>query len=263
MKKPDSIQILIPNPCNEVWDKMSDTSNGKFCHSCQHAVIDFTRFTDAQLYNFTIAHKDEYICGRFRQSQLNRVIPIPPQPHSRLYRLVIAAGLTILALVPMNNAKARFQPPYTVAHTVAADAEQSHGDSSLAVRGLVVDEKGEPMIGAVVQLFVDGLNKGGAATDIDGLFKIYPISFVPDAEVVIQVSYTSYVTQKVELNMNNISTQCEIQMEINTKEIEEVTVMGYRVPLIDIIPGSKFNQMAVDSSANQQETIRKGRIKTR
>lgn len=95
MKRPQSIQINIPNPCSQNWDEMAPSGNGRHCAHCSTTVIDFTTWTDADLYKF-FAKRNGHVCGRYLSTQLNRPIHIPPQPHSRLYRMVVAMGLTLI-----------------------------------------------------------------------------------------------------------------------------------------------------------------------
>src|SRR4051812_22686169 len=103
------IQISIPHPCNQSWDEMTPTGNGRFCDHCLKTVIDFTTWSDAALYNF-FSKNDGPICGRYFESQLDRPISIPYQPHSRLYRLTIAMGLTLL-FANSPNLHAQSMPP--------------------------------------------------------------------------------------------------------------------------------------------------------
>jgi hypothetical protein len=69
------IQISIPKPCHEDWDKMTRVEKGKFCSSCQKHVTDFSRMTDRELAQFFKKPSREAICGRFTEEQLERDIP--------------------------------------------------------------------------------------------------------------------------------------------------------------------------------------------
>src|SRR5690606_19678350 len=89
-------QISVPQPCSEDWDKMTPHEQGRFCDSCRKCVVDFTRFTDGEVYRFFTEHKGEKVCGRINRAQLNRPIQLPYQPHNKLYRWTVAAGLALV-----------------------------------------------------------------------------------------------------------------------------------------------------------------------
>ena len=112
MNKPKPIQLTISTPCTKSWDEMTSNAGGRFCDQCSKTVIDFTTWSDSALYNF-FAKKPQHVCGRFVNTQLHRPIHIPHQPHSRLYRMTIAMGLTLLfTQTPQLLAQSR--PPETV-----------------------------------------------------------------------------------------------------------------------------------------------------
>ena len=72
------VQITIPEKCHEDWDQMTPADKGRFCASCQKQVIDFTNMSDSQLAAFFKRPlKEELVCGRFYNDQLNRDIEIP------------------------------------------------------------------------------------------------------------------------------------------------------------------------------------------
>lgn len=73
MKK---INLSIPRPCHQSWDRMTEVEKGKFCTSCQKTVIDFTSMSDRQLAEF-FKKPEAATCGRFHSDQLNRDIEIP------------------------------------------------------------------------------------------------------------------------------------------------------------------------------------------
>lgn len=139
--------------------------HGRHCTHCDKTVVDFTGYTDAQLLTF-FAKSNTPTCGRFSAHQLHRTLHLPPQPHSRLYRLFVALGLT-LVFTQVPEARARVYAPITIATT---NEQTTDSGKTAKLSGVVVDENGEPVIGAVVLVFQDLTNKGGAATDFDGAF---------------------------------------------------------------------------------------------
>lgn len=74
------LKISIPTPCHEDWDKMTPDHTGRFCGSCAKSVVDFTNMSDDEVKNFFLNKKqDEKICGRFKQTQLHRIVIELPQ----------------------------------------------------------------------------------------------------------------------------------------------------------------------------------------
>jgi len=88
---------------------------------------------------------------------------------------------------------------------------------NINVGGVVVDKKtAEPLIGATV------MQKGatnGTVTDIDGKF-----AFALPVGSTLLISYIGYISQEMVIKDN---AQLRILMESNTKNLEEVVVVGY------------------------------------
>ncbi len=105
--------------------------------------------------------------------------------------------------------------PTTVwADNVALTSEPAAVQQAKAIKGNVVDENGEPMVGVTVKIV--GVN-GGAVTDLDGNFT------VTGAEGrQLQLSYTGYKTQTV-----SASQGMRIVMEPDVMGLDDVVVIGY------------------------------------
>jgi len=77
-------KISIPKPCHEDWSEMSPNEQGRHCNACAKTVVDFTAMSDDQVKNFFINKKEERVCGRFQQKQLDQlVIDLP----SNIFRI--------------------------------------------------------------------------------------------------------------------------------------------------------------------------------
>ena len=73
------LKISIPEPCHEDWDKMSSVETGRHCKSCAKTVVDFTRMSDEAVQHYFLNKKEEKVCGRFKQMQLEHIVIELPQ----------------------------------------------------------------------------------------------------------------------------------------------------------------------------------------
>ncbi|MFT3678831.1 MAG: hypothetical protein QM791_01075 [Ferruginibacter sp.] len=73
------LQISIPKPCHEDWDKMTPNQQGRHCTACAKTVTDFTTMSDEEVKLFFINRTEEKTCGRFRTDQLQRITITLPE----------------------------------------------------------------------------------------------------------------------------------------------------------------------------------------
>jgi CarboxypepD_reg-like domain/Secretion system C-terminal sorting domain len=71
------LQLQVPVPCHENWEKMTNAEKGRFCSSCQKTVIDFSNMSDREIALFFKKPWTGSVCGRFMEDQLNREMEIP------------------------------------------------------------------------------------------------------------------------------------------------------------------------------------------
>lgn len=84
-----------------------------------------------------------------------------------------------------------------------------------SVSGTVIDETGEPVIGATVM--VKG-TKNGTATDIDGK---YALTTLPSATLVF--SYVGYTSQEIPVGGRNV---IDVTLKESRELLDEVVVVG-------------------------------------
>ncbi len=108
---------------------------------------------------------------------------------------------------------------------------------NIAVSGTVLDELGDPLIGAKVMQV--GAQKNAVLTDIEGNFNIK----VP-AKATLEVSYVGYDVVKVEVNGR---TNIEIQLKPNTQMLDEVVAIGYGTVKKKTLP-APYHQYPAPSS---------------
>lgn len=66
-----NMQLHIPKPCHEDWNKMNPTTQGRHCQNCYKKVVDFTTMSDEQVMHYLTITSGE-TCGRIRKDQLKR-----------------------------------------------------------------------------------------------------------------------------------------------------------------------------------------------
>lgn len=235
MRKPLPIQLSIPAPCSENWEAMTPDAQGRFCSHCRKSVIDFTGWSDTALYEF-FSENTASVCGRMLHTQLGRTIHIPSQPHSKLYRIVIALGLTIL-IAQAQETRARMVPPL-VEQSIFTPANDADADTAI-IRGQVLDDKREPIIGAMVQLENAGHALNGTVTDINGNFSISisdsSYKQLKKSNIQLRIQLVGYLIKVVNLKSSDFSADQFISVKMDppaTMGLTAVTVTVENKPPI-------------------------------
>ena len=94
--------ISIPKPCHEDWNIMHPNNEGKFCNSCSKTVVDFTKMSKEEIYNYFKQKSGENTCGHFYASQLEESTIEKPSVFKRVnYLATIVLGL----FLPLSSCK--------------------------------------------------------------------------------------------------------------------------------------------------------------
>jgi TonB-linked SusC/RagA family outer membrane protein len=138
---------------------------------------------------------------------------------------LIKVCLLLGALLPLQNA-------------VATGTSSPVVQQQQIIKGTVVDKNGEPLIGVTVQ--VAGQN-GGTVTDLDGHYSIKA-----SVGAQLKFSYVGYQDQTQKIT----GAQLNVTMGENTKELQEVVVVGYGVQKKESLTGAVT---VVDAKAFQEK----------
>lgn len=95
MKK-KAYTIKINEPCGENWQAMTESQVGKFCSQCTKHVVDFSQLSDSEIISL-IENSNGKLCGRFKQSQLDRVLTLSTKEQTNGKYKQILAGLLVLS----------------------------------------------------------------------------------------------------------------------------------------------------------------------
>ena len=118
----------------------------------------------------------------------------------------------------------------------------------MKVAGLVVDQNADPLIGVTVR--VQGDNKGGAVTDMDGNFTIQ----VQKGKTLV-FSYLGYKNKEVLAN----SSKLKITLHEDNKVLDDVVVVGYGVQKKSSVTGA-ISQVKKEDMENRTITNAKSAL---
>lgn len=127
----------------------------------------------------------------------------------------------------------------------SVNAQPGAGLKLQKVSGVVVDQEGQPIIGATVEL-KDAFNGSAVATDLDGRFVIE----APESGVLV-FSYIGYRTHEVEIAGRKSLTISLVQ---EARQLEELVVVGYGVQKRSSLTGAVSQVKAEDMEARTVTT---------
>ena len=222
-------QLQIPQPCHEDWSKMTPVEQGRFCGSCQKAVVDFTGMSDMQLVAFFKKPSAGSVCGRFYNDQLERDFEIP---RKRIPWLRYFFQVAIPAFLFSSKAKSQGKP-IIVGDTVKCEAPKDLIKQTIScavdekidttiLTGRVVDSRGKALPSATV-LIKETMQ--GTVTTGNGSFEIKPDE--NSQKLTLVVSYIGFSTQEVIVRHGEYPK--EIVISLVEQMLGQVVTVGFTV----------------------------------
>lgn len=149
----------------------------------------------------------------------------------------LVMSLAVSLLMPTSALAGEITPP----NSSVAEVQQAK-----TVKGHVVDENGDPLIGVTVKIVGTGK---GTVTDIDGNFSISGAEGKK-----LQLSYAGYKTQTVSAGSN-----LSIKMEVDQLGLDEVVVIGYgtqrKRDLTGAVTTMKNADVTISPTSNVMEAL--------
>ena len=204
---------------------MDTVEQGRFCNSCEKAVVDFTGMSDAQLVAFFKKPSTGAVCGRFDNDQLSRNLSIPGKRMPWLKYF-----LQLLVPTFLFACKARTQgTPRLTGDTVWVETKKVLKDKDgyavedkidfKRIKGKVVDERGIGIPGSAVT--IKGYHKG-VSTDANGNYELDLSGY--DPKQIIVFSSVGFMT--VELSVSSLQQKPNCVLKMTSMLMGEVVVTG-------------------------------------
>jgi carboxypeptidase-like protein/type IX secretion system substrate protein len=202
------IQLQIPKPCHEDWNKMTQVQQGRFCNSCEKQVVDFTGMNDEQVLAFFRKPSIGSVCGRFLNDQLNREIIIPKKRIPWLkyfFQFALPIFLTSLKSSAQGNVVIKEKITTNCSQRtlgMVAPTKLRQKEIINEIKGRVIDEKGAGIPFASVM--ING-SQEGLACDSLGNFALR-IKYI-DELITINASSVGFENSSITVSLGNNSSR--------------------------------------------------------
>lgn len=221
MNKRKSFSVSIPEPCYERWSEMTPAEQGRFCHSCQHQVIDFTKMTDAQIVSY-LSKQQGRVCGRMQNFQMNRNLLPPKVETITWWQKIVAFVVFVFSFGTIKAQEVTSHEP--IIETVFSDLipPVQKVDSSqmkqITIQGKIVDKTDKEPIYAARVVVVG--SEAIALTNFDGQFLFTIERHVNDTSAI--TLHVRYLGQETRITISNPDE--DVFIELDMVIIESMTV---------------------------------------
>lgn len=225
MKK--AIQITIPEPCHENWNKMTSTQKGRHCTSCEKEVTDYTKMNDEQLVK-TLTKQPEG-CGRFKKSQLDREVKLERKSTQALapYAASLLIPISFLGSL-QNKANAQENKTEKTFNSIGVGKYSNPISKEVTTTGIITNVKGNPLEEVKISIVHD---EEFVLTDAKGSFTI-----TAQSKQTLQFQKEGFKTFYFRVTENSICTA--IQLE-EGKDTYEPIILGEIAPNIEVVEEHK------------------------
>jgi len=215
--KPKKVNYKIEEPCHEDWDQMKPEAKGRFCDSCSKTVVDFSSMSDFSIVNYLENNKNQSVCGRFEEKQLDRTYLLPKSHYPAfgfdLKAVALGLALSTFSALPsqaQNSTRVEQHDTMTDEPVVVKQGEVAmdydHSDESFASGRIKLESK---EYDSVKISLMDGnsVELVSMKPDKNGIFNI-PLDWKKNPASV-RVNVPGYTSQTIYFNnhksLNNLT----------------------------------------------------------
>ncbi|SEA56419.1 hypothetical protein [Psychroflexus halocasei] len=232
-----SKSLKIEKPCDEEWEDMEYTENGRFCDLCSKNVIDLTQLNQLEITEL-LKGSDAKICVRMTQKQLS--LPLIDIDTTKNYNLTtnhVAIGLMIAATLSVSQPLHSQNNKIKTEFIQASGSNQKTGKSFHEIKsnpnkyidlkvfkGKIISIKsGEPIADAKISLITPA-KIFQTYSDLKGSFSLEIPESVLQKENVVNISFDH--KSNIYETKNFIFTREEINQTQDIKIRNSYVVLG-------------------------------------
>lgn len=227
MKSANIKEIKMGFRCNQQWSDMTGNEVSRHCELCQKAVMNFSDFTNKQVIDFMSNSKNQNVCAKLSQAQLNSINCELQEVHKTPVLKSLALATTVSTMLACGTSNKITEPEEQhFENQLEIISKLNNPDTSkvILIEGLILDENSEPLIGAN---FILQNTHIGFITDIDGSFHIEIPKNEADHDLVL-IEYLGYKT--LEIPLTEIQNK-SIKVELKQSEVLLGEMVIVRPPL--------------------------------
>ena len=226
--------LSIPTPCAQPWAAMRPTADGRHCGACQTEVVDFTRFSEAEILAFLGRHGGRPVCVL---ANANQVVSVP----ATHWRQWLLAGLALLGWQPVTSCATK-PPQHLPAQATAANNPAAAQAQQIIIRGQVLDGTSATVV-PQVNIFIND-TQFGTVTDEQGRFELVMTpGWAPIAndEIVLKFVGNPFNFQQQILKLNTRATPQPAPLVVRLVSVlNRGQIIGELVmPKVPVIPPLK------------------------
>jgi Carboxypeptidase regulatory-like domain len=191
-------RVEINSPCAANWDEMKGTDQVRYCSECQKYVYNLSEMTQREAESL-LASRGNQMCARLIRDLEGQTLTVESLPPVRLLgwkpgplaTAVVSALISITPMtVPLANAQAASHASQSEDGPGTDSRRPAPGSLTSAITGIVSNESGAPLSGAIVVLTSEATGDVlSQMTSDEGEFRFEGL---PARTYIVEVRYNGY-----------------------------------------------------------------------
>lgn len=209
-----TFKLSIEESCQENWEAMNPQAEGRHCGLCTKTVLDFTQLSDQEVLQLIKKYNGK-VCGRLRQSQLNRLMVLEEQRSgiSTLYKILAGMALVVLPELAETGSLKATETIRTQQEMIYHDTVETWPSDTFTYKlsGRVVDADSlKPMASVFIQISNTEIQ---TRTDTQGCFSLsIPANSLSDTTA-FSLSSMGYLLQNIPIQAQWFNQKREFILE--------------------------------------------------
>lgn len=215
----NNLKISIPNPCNESWDNMTPTGNGRHCESCNKTVVDFTKKSAEEISTY-LSNAETKICGRFKAAHVYQPTVIDASQNyikPSWFRSRWMAMFTLVSFVSFGKkSQAQLVGQAMVNKTTPVEEEKSNvKQTSTVIHGWIKNSATKKGVSEVeIRIYSGGKEIAYSTSFTNGSYFItVPPQHIYDFKIDLEYNSATYKAQVLkDLPVNKDRIKCDVNL---------------------------------------------------